>query len=653
MARIASLLLLPLVWLQEAHGHALWQQVVQAEKTPGSESNAIATIFTFAENPGIAQVEAERMATKAHDKGVYTYIKGADDEFYPLTQVNPRIAGKFLVSDLPDAGTSYMLESVYFSGLYGHGDEKPKNNVFYTSAPNYGIKSIQEVTKLSKNKLRLVLVDVERAVDYNVGGFYESICKGTDMVCVAAEAVFGDEKLFNATVKVINGESGAEIDTQYTNVGGLAYFSFPKTMTSRIFGKVSHGVATPGSVTRDGQGYDDTNYIATTVMELTPNYPQYPDDADTTATTLVATMDTYPDAKVNGASPKGYVYMSFHDNGHVTIEINASNLSRSCTVSNTVKNGCGVHVHAGKTCDEADLVEGHYYPKTLPDDPWADVRYDSDEAGSSRSRTVLKEGSYGADDTVGRAVVIHDPDGGRIGCGLLQYTSNTLVATIDKYPDAKIDGKSPQGSVFMSFDDNDNVAIKINANNLSPKCSESNTNKNGCGVHVHLGRTCDDADLVEGHYYPRNVADDPWKNVRYSSNAVGLSTSSAMMKGNGYGAADNVGRAMVLHDTDGGRIGCGLLQYTIDEDVKDVVEEALSEIVGSGSQTTPSTASNNENSGGSELSTRDSLVLFGAVLLASFLGGLISAKLVGRFSSPRYGPAAATETATESSNFVV
>lgn len=503
MIRIVSCYLFPLVWFGGAHGHALWQQVVQAEKTYDSESSALATVFTFAEKPGLANVEAERMATMAQELGVFTYIQGADDDFYPLTQMQPGKAGKFLTSDLPAAGTSFMLESVFFRGLYGHGDGKPSNIVFYTGAYNYGIKSIQEVLKLSKNKLRLFLVDVERAVEYNVGGFYESTCEGRDLVCVAAEATFEEDKLFNTTIKVVDGESGQEIDTKYTNVGGLAYFSFPKTTTSRIFAKVSHQVSTPGSVSRDGKSYDDTHHIATTVMELTPNYPQYPADA-TTAT--------------------------------------------------------------------------------------------------------------------------------------------TLVATIQKYPDADVNGEAPQGSVSMFFDDNGDVMINVDANYLSQSCSEANTNKNGCGIHVHSGKTCDEADLVEGHYYPKNLADDPWSNVRYSSDIAGLSTSRVTIKGNGYGAADTVGRVVVFHDPDGGRIACGILEFADEEAVKDVVEEAIANVMEKGTtSTSASENSSNTNSVGG-LTIGYAILFFFTVLLASFLGGVVSAKLVANFGSPYRPPSTIAES---------
>lgn len=168
----------------------------------------------------------------------------------------------------------------------------------------------------------------------------------------------------------------------------------------------------------------------------------------TTTTTLVARIHKYPGADIS-RSPQGNAYVTFHDRtGDVTIDLVATNLKRGCSVTNTNKNGCGVHVHAGKSCDEDALVQGHYYDDSDGrEDPWADMRYNSDNDGTSTSyssttttmssysttttTTTTAEESGGivlaggsgtsAKDNVGRALVVHDADGKRIGCGLLEY----------------------------------------------------------------------------------------------------------------------------------------------------------------------------------------------------------------------------------------
>jgi len=141
-------------------------------------------------------------------------------------------------------------------------------------------------------------------------------------------------------------------------------------------------------------------------------------------------------------------------------------------------------------------------------------------------------------------------------------TAGKLVAVLDKYPGADI-SRSPNGNVYMTFDENCGITIALAAKDLKRRCTDTNTVKNGCGIHVHAGLSCDYADLVLGHYYPESMAKDPWLDVRYNSDVEGTSnvdSSITMMKGSGYSAADNVGRAVVVHDAEGKRIGCGLLK---------------------------------------------------------------------------------------------
>ena len=80
--------------------------------------------------------------------------------------------------------------------------------------------------------------------------------------------------------------------------------------------------------------------------------------------------------------------------------------------------GCGTHIHAGTTCDDADKVLGHHWDRAITaDDPWGDF-YDSDSNGYSKGSFLLYTG-IGYEGNNGRAVVVHAQNGTRIGCGLL------------------------------------------------------------------------------------------------------------------------------------------------------------------------------------------------------------------------------------------
>ena len=77
-------------------------------------------------------------------------------------------------------------------------------------------------------------------------------------------------------------------------------------------------------------------------------------------------------------------------------------------------NSCGVHIHSGMTCT-AD-AGGHWYDdETITEDPWASVSYIGVTSASDTTDPV----DTGYDDAVGRALIIHGYDGGRIGCAIL------------------------------------------------------------------------------------------------------------------------------------------------------------------------------------------------------------------------------------------
>jgi len=77
---------------------------------------------------------------------------------------------------------------------------------------------------------------------------------------------------------------------------------------------------------------------------------------------------------------------------------------------------------------------------------------------------------------------------------------------------------------------------------------------NACGVHIHSGTTCSHASEVGGHYWVEG-SDDPWRNVAYLT-ATGV--TSAVVTG--ASAEEIQGRVIVVHDSAGNRISCGVIQ---------------------------------------------------------------------------------------------
>ena len=100
------------------------------------------------------------------------------------------------------------------------------------------------------------------------------------------------------------------------------------------------------------------------------------------------------------------------------------------------------------------------------------------------------------------------------------------------------------GSVQLS-------AVLVNAD---PRCSEYSAAPNGCGIHIHSGYDCADADTIGGHLYAGES--DPWSHIAYQVHGPGPAIADHMVPV-GMSAADLIGRAFVVHDFDGARIACG------------------------------------------------------------------------------------------------
>ncbi len=141
-------------------------------------------------------------------------------------------------------------------------------------------------------------------------------------------------------------------------------------------------------------------------------------------TVLSATMGAYPDSP-HPLTPSGEVVMAFNPRGDLGIFLDVENVAVNCTKSNNATNGCGIHIHAGTTCDNATQVLGHYWNESdTAEDPWVDARYGSDESGLSLSQVILPGGNgFDPSENIGHALVLHEKDGSRVSCGLLKLAA--------------------------------------------------------------------------------------------------------------------------------------------------------------------------------------------------------------------------------------
>jgi hypothetical protein len=94
----------------------------------------------------------------------------------------------------------------------------------------------------------------------------------------------------------------------------------------------------------------------------------------------------------------GFVYVfASADHGSTTIGYagSAAGLQTNLLATTcTAENGCGVHIHAGFSCETKESQGGHYYDNsTIPTDPWVDQRYSSNDQGEAAFNGIVDIGT--------------------------------------------------------------------------------------------------------------------------------------------------------------------------------------------------------------------------------------------------------------------
>ena len=227
----------------------------------------------------------------------------------------------------------------------------------------------------------------------------------------------------------------------------------------------------------------------------------------------------------------------------------------------------GTHIHSGTSCTDMAAVGGHYWDAgsngTNPD-PWTSAYgavYETNGIGSARGSFELNSG-YGFEENLGHAVVVHASDGTRVGCGVLQtgktrgcgqsMAEKKLQACISAYPGTEYPASGKVAVVFNTT--TDDLTYNYKFRNLESSVV--------AGTHIHSGTACDD--LVGGHYWDagsNGTNPDPWTSAYgavYETDANGNGAGSFSLN-SGYDFEENVGHAVVLHASDGTRVGCGVL----------------------------------------------------------------------------------------------
>lgn len=132
------------------------------------------------------------------------------------------------------------------------------------------------------------------------------------------------------------------------------------------------------------------------------------------------------------------------------------------------------------------------------------------------------------------------------GVGVAQ-ADETLEADISAYPGTS---NEISGEVETEFDDG-YVTVEYDLSGLEPSATG--------GLHIHVGTSCENAADVGGHYYAPKAGPDYWSNANWVSDAKGDAKGSFRLLSSLDGD-DNEGHAVVVHDSTGARVGCGVLE---------------------------------------------------------------------------------------------
>merc|ERR1712048_793249 len=201
-------------------------------------------------------------------------------------------------------------------------------------------------------------------------------------------------------------------------------------------------------------------------------------------------------------------------------------------------------------------------------DPWGVLGYNTKYGG--RARGSVKAAIGDGEDISGRAIVVHDSTGGRVACALVPKH----LEVRDWYPGVAL-GPYPgytgplkvTGNVNGYLSRRGNAYLTFELAGLEDACKKTPEGvANACGIHIHEGKTCDDASAVGGHYYATDS--DPWGVLGYNSL---FGYASGRVKAAIGDGEDISGRAIVVHDSTGGRVACALLPARLEVHEEDVV----------------------------------------------------------------------------------
>lgn len=267
--------------------------------------------------------------------------------------------------------------------------------------------------------------------------------------------------------------------------------------------------------------------------------------------TLTVSLSQYPGADDVGVG--GFLSVDTNEGG-LTIKGFVTGLEASTSG--------GLHIHSGFTCQDAAQVGGHWYNtnmKDKEDDPWT-TNWESDGMGVATPDITVSSGDMGlsAQLAIGHAVVVHDSNGTRVACGVLEPLKGKLVH-LGVYPN--VNG-TQRG--LLSVNDMQDTGGKwgIHIAGTVVGMPAGITDK---GWHIHDGFSCEDHEGVGGHYWQSPLAADPWVpddfNSVYTADDQGVAHVDQWFDGFHVHASPNdvVYHTVVFHGEGSTRLLCGTI----------------------------------------------------------------------------------------------
>jgi len=254
-------------------------------------------------------------------------------------------------------------------------------------------------------------LDVITTVNFNPdGSALIHITGTTNLMCEAPDSDNGIEANCELTIKESCDPSALNLFSRDMDddpwMGGVNYFiTDPTTTETKSAFRLDYGLtssATRGSAMVVSIG--SSSYCG-----ILSHFPS-------SFRTLTAKVGKYPEyAGSKDFDPAGTIGITFGIDGTFTYSYSVRGLEADCE-------GCGIHVHAGVSCETHEQVKGHGWNQDFVRDLWTGAGgavYETDGRGYASGSFKLYNG-FDIFSNMNHAVVLHAQDGARLGCGQLK-----------------------------------------------------------------------------------------------------------------------------------------------------------------------------------------------------------------------------------------